>query len=104
MGAPRLVNVKLLRNHGARVVYQGTRGRVARFVRPDGFLSAPEAAALLGTYRHMIRRMAIAKRLTKRPGRIGSRWVHLPELRAILKLPLRDRATAGAPTPTTGAR
>lgn len=91
MAAPRLVRVKMLRNHGAAVCYAGPRGVAVRFERPDGRLSVPEAAALLGTYPNMVRRMAAARRLVMHKGR---HCISLADCRRLLRLPRARRLTA----------
>lgn len=90
MANPLLVAVRLLKNHGAEVCHVSTsRGRLVRFVPPDGFLSIPEAAKLLGTNRSMVRRMGAAGRLAIRPR--GPKRVSLAECRLLMKLPRRMR-------------
>jgi len=93
MAAPRLVSVRILKNHGALVVYRSTRrGDVRRFERPDGSLSVPEAAHLLRTNRNMVRRMERAGRISIR--RSGGRMrVPLAECRLLLSLRVDQRAT-----------
>lgn len=63
MARPRLISVKLLRNHGAAVVYETPARRTERYVGPDGYLSAPEASMLLGMSRTQLYRMARAGRV-----------------------------------------
>ncbi len=95
MARPKLISVKLLANKGARIKYRSTRGQRERFERPNGALSVREAAMLLDTYPNMIYRMATAGRLAITPGPV--RTVGLSQIRAILKLSKRDRATAAPP-------
>ena len=93
MAAPRLVSVRILKNHGAVVVYRSSRrGDVRRFERPNGSLSVPEAARLLATNRNMIRRMERAGRISIRR-RGGQLRVPLAECRLLLSLHASQRAT-----------
>lgn len=63
MARPRLISVKMLRNHGARIVYRTSRATHERYIGPDGYLSAAEAARALGVLRAQIYRMAYAGRI-----------------------------------------
>lgn len=93
MATPRLMSVKILRNHGARIVHRSTRGVRRRFERPNGFLSIQETSMLLGTYNNMVRRMIRAGRLeaVKRP---GPRRVVLASVRLLMREPAARRLTA----------
>lgn len=83
MAAPKLASIRLLKNHGALVVYRSTRGVRRRFVRPNGWLSVPEAAAVLSTYRNMIYRMDRAGILRLSAGQPHK--VRLASVRRILR-------------------
>ena len=63
MARAKLESVKLLRNHGARVVYVTPARRTERYVGPDGYLSVPEASALLRMSRTQLYRMARSGRV-----------------------------------------
>ena len=92
MAAHKLKSVRLLANHGARIVHTNTTGERTRFERPGGALSTHEAALLLHTYPEMIVRMARAGRLKLLPR--GRRRVPLSELRRLLAMPTYCRVTA----------
>lgn len=97
MAGPKLVGVKLLKNHGAVVTTVSTKtGRSERFVRPDGVLSTFEVAHLLRTYPNMVLRMVNTGRLRGRRSRGFKTLVPLASVRAFLRL--GDSATS-APAP-----
>ncbi|HYM66711.1 MAG TPA: hypothetical protein VEW68_05430 [Patescibacteria group bacterium] len=93
MAPPKIKSVRLLSNHGAVVIFTGTRGTRRRFERPDGFLTCHEAAVLLETYPNMIRRMDRAGLIRLGPSG-NRRRVPLSELRRLMRLPRSLRASA----------
>lgn len=100
MAAPRIVAVQMLKNHGVRVVTQGTRvGLARRFVRPSGSLSSHEAAVLLETYPNMLTRMVRAGRLAGERDEAGRLLVPVAECRRLLALPVHQRLGVPRSTP-----
>ena len=98
MAKPKLISVRVLKNHGARIIYKSTRTGLERvFVRPDGVLSTFEAAKLLKTYPLMILRMVAVKRLAGRRDCYGRTTVSLAECRRLLRLPALGRLQASPP-------
>ena len=94
MARPRLQSVKVLRNAGARVVYATPAQKTVRWVSPDGAISVPEAALLLGMARSQVDRLI-------RRGRIpleldvfaGTRRVPLVACRLLLAMAKTKRRT-----------
>lgn len=97
MARPRLKSIRFLKNHGVRVVYgTSTTPARARFERPNGHLSAYEAARLLGLRPLQVYRLARANRLPMRPRRMGSRRVPVGVCRLLMALPRRERCSVRA--------
>ena len=80
----------MLANHGARVEYAPASR--SRFVPPNGLLTVPEAAKVLGTNRVRVLRMGVARKLKLKPGR--GRRVTLAACRALLALTPAERSLA----------
>lgn len=95
MARPKLKSVEMLKNHGARVTYATPAQETERFERPGGFLTAAEAAMLLGVPKAQFYRMARAKRMSLRQHRNGdTRRVPLLACRILLARPRRQRGSA----------
>ena len=71
MARPLLESVKMLRNHGARVVYKTSTRRTERYVGPDGWLTVAEASRLIGVHRRQLYRMGVAGLPIEADGRVA---------------------------------
>ena len=82
----------MAKNHGVLVEYRTSRGTLRRFEPPNGRLSVPEAALLLGVNRMRVLRLGAVGKLRLRPGR--GRRVAVKDCRRLLLLPVLERKAA----------